>query len=105
MIKKIISTLSIIALLNTLPCFQAYADNKPVLNATDLFTIQNYGDNFTLSRSNIINLKKGEKYDETKDPALRKGTENWEQPQSSFLAIPAAVIGLIALFLFFNRDK
>ncbi len=44
-------------------------------------------------------------YDETKDPALRRGTENWEQSQGSYFIIPGAVIGIIGLFLFFNRGK
>ena len=61
--------------------------------------------NLTLSPANIISTKAGEKYDESKDPALRKGTENWEQPQSSFFAVPALVIGVIGLVLFFNREK
>ncbi len=52
-----------------------------------------------------IQIKRGEKYDEAKDPALRKGTENEEMPQSSFFAIPAAVIGIIGLALFLTRDK
>lgn len=57
------------------------------------------------SPTHTIFIKRGEKYDESKDPALRRGTENTEQPQSSFFAIPAAVIGLIAVVLFLNREK
>ncbi len=53
----------------------------------------------------LIQIKHGEPYDEKKDPALRRGTENEEMPQSSFFAIPALVIGIMLAFLFFNRDK
>jgi hypothetical protein len=59
----------------------------------------------SLFSSDKISIKRGEKYDESKDPALRRGTENWEQPQSSFFAVPAIVFGFTLLFLFFNRDK
>lgn len=46
--------------------------------APNLFTDISVGDNFTLFRSNTVSTKRGEKYDEAKDPALRKGTENYE---------------------------
>jgi hypothetical protein len=72
--------------------------------APELFSDIRYGNNFTLSRMNTISTKRGGKYDEAKDPALRKGIENWEEPQGSYFAIPAAVVGIIGIFLFFNRD-
>jgi hypothetical protein len=56
-----------------------------------------------LVNADMISVKRGQHYDETKDPALRKGTENWEQEQGSFFAIPALVIGIIGAVLFFNR--
>jgi hypothetical protein len=49
-------------------------------------------------------VKKGTPYDEAKDPFLRKGTENVEESQVSFFVIPAVVVGIILLFLFFNRE-
>ena len=49
-------------------------------------------------------IKREKPYDEAKDPALRKGTENWEQPQSSFFLVPGVIAAIIALALFFNRD-
>lgn len=52
-----------------------------------------------------ILIKRGEKYDESKDPALRKGTENEEMPQSSFFAIPAIVLGIAGLVWFLTREK
>jgi hypothetical protein len=52
-----------------------------------------------------ITVKKNEPYDESKDPALRKGTENWEETQTSFFVIPGAFLGIVGLLLFLNRDK
>lgn len=69
--------------------------NEIVSSVTELVT----------SQVTSISVRRGEKYDESKDPALRRGTENEEQPQGSFFAIPAFVVGVILLFLFFNRDK
>jgi hypothetical protein len=65
----------------------------------------NYDDNFSFSKTSTILTKKGEKYDESKDPALRRGTENWEEPQGSYFAIPALIVGVIGLVLLFSRDK
>jgi hypothetical protein len=54
---------------------------------------------------NAIQIKRDEPYDEKKDPALRKGTENEEQPQSSFFAVPGLIVGISLVFLFFNREQ
>ncbi len=50
-------------------------------------------------------VKTGVPYDESKDPALRQGTENWEESQWSFYIVPAVFIGVIALVLFFNKKN
>jgi len=44
-------------------------------------------------------------YDQAKDSASRRGTENWEQPQGSFFVIPGLVIGVVGLLLFFHKGK
>jgi hypothetical protein len=49
-------------------------------------------------------VKKEETYDEAKDPFLRKGTENEQESQISFFVIPAVVVGIVLIFLFFNRE-
>jgi hypothetical protein len=51
-----------------------------------------------------LTVKKGEAYDEAKDPILRKGTENVEESLASFFVIPAVVFGITIHFLFFNRE-
>jgi hypothetical protein len=56
-----------------------------------------------LLNSGVIAVKRGQPYDAAKDPALRKGTENWEQEQGSFFTIPALVLGVIGVIVFFNR--
>jgi hypothetical protein len=100
-IKPLIFTILLGSALNT----EVSANNATNFVASNFFTGTKYEDNFTFSKKNIISMKRGEKYDESKDPALRKGTENTEQPQSSFFAIPALVVGIMLAFLFFNRDK
>ncbi|MFZ9610257.1 MAG: hypothetical protein ACO294_06105 [Methylococcales bacterium] len=44
-------------------------------------------------------------YDESKDANLRRGTENWEQSQSSFFIVPGIFLSLAGLALFFSRKK
>jgi hypothetical protein len=104
MTKQILSILGIITLLSALPCFQVSANDSAKFKAPDLFTGLGYRDNLTLSRSAMILANREGKYDEAKDPALRKGTENWEEPQGSYFAIPALVVGIIGIVLFFNRE-
>ena len=83
----------------------AFANDFPDLKTPDFLSGITYGENFSFFQANTLSTKRGEQYDEAKDPALRKGTENWEEPQGSYFAIPALVIGVMAAILFFNRDK
>jgi hypothetical protein len=100
MTKQLILTLSIILLLGSAPITGGSANsniNFSALNFTSGFDSKlNWPQPFT--------VKKGTPYDEAKDPFLRKGTENVEESQVSFFVIPAVVVGIILLFLFFNRE-
>ena len=103
MIKKIFSSLGIILLLGSTPISVASANYHIDFRTVD-FT-GGFGFDSKLNWLQQFAVKKDATYDEAKDPSLRKGTENWEEPQGSFFAIPAVVVGVIALFLFFNREK
>jgi hypothetical protein len=103
MVKQVLLSLSVIILLSGVPCYQVAANTSSNFKTSNLFDRLSSGDNITLTRSDAISTKKGGSYDESNDPALRKGTENWEEPQGSFFIIPAVVIGLIVIVLFFNR--
>jgi hypothetical protein len=103
MIKKIISSLSIILMLGSDSISIASANSNSDFRGID-FT-GGIGFDSKLNGLQQFAVKKDAPFDESKDPALRKGTENWEEPQGSFFAIPAVVVGIIALFVFFNREK
>lgn len=100
MIKKILSSLSIILVLGSEPIS---ANSNIDIKALDFISHINFDNSLEWKHS--LTLKKGASYEESKDPALRQGTENWEEPQGSFFAIPAAVLGVIVLVLFFTREK
>jgi len=60
----------------------------------------------TLGIDSAINkAQKKLTYDESKDAALRRGTENWEQSQSSFFVVPGIFLSVVGLALFFSRKK
>ena len=101
MIKRIISSLGIILFLVSTPISGVSANfDFRMPKFTGSLNFEN-----KLSWQQHLSVKKGVPYDESKDPTLRKGTENWEEPQGSFFAIPALIVGAIALFLFFSREK
>ncbi len=105
MIKKRIQNLGgIIGVICLCTVFQVSAKDR-FFNASAMIVSLTLENNMTAFRVNPISIKRGEKYDESKDPALRKGTENNEQPQSSFFAVPALILGVAGLVLFFNRNK
>lgn len=105
MIKQVLSAFGIFILLGGEPSFQVSANYSSNFKAPELSpnASLSYGDNFTLLGSDTISTKKGSDYDDSKDPALRKGTENWEGPQGSFFVIPAILLGVLVIILFFNR--
>ena len=55
--------------------------------------------------SSINKVQKKLTYDEAKDATLRRGTENWEQSQSSFFVVPCIFLSVVGLALFFSRKK
>ena len=55
--------------------------------------------------SSINKAQKKITYDESKDATLRRGTENWEQSQSSFFVVPGIFLSVVGLALFFSRKK
>ena len=55
--------------------------------------------------SSINKAQKKLTYDKSKDAALRRGTENWEQSQTSFLVVPGIFLSVVGLALFFSRKK
>jgi hypothetical protein len=101
MTKKLISTLSIILLLGSTPFTGVSANSSSGFSALNL--TNGIGFDSKLNWQQPFTVKKAEPYDEAKDPFLRKGTENVEESQINFFVIPAVVVGIILLFLFFNR--
>jgi hypothetical protein len=92
MIKRVFLSLSIVILLSGVPSVQVLANASITFQSAELFPKLGFDNNFTLTRTGLF-------------PALRKGTENWEEPQGSYFAIPAFIVGVIGLVLFFNRNK
>lgn len=105
MSKKSIQTLVCVAFLTLTASTEVSANTINITASSLVNEIINTVTELAASQATSISVRRGEKYDESKDPALRRGTENEEQPQGSFFAIPAFVVGVILLFLFFNRDK
>lgn len=82
--KTILSNLTIVMLLSGLFSPNLYANNIPNESpATQTSAMKKAG---------------------AKDSALRRGTENWEQPQSDFFVVPGLILGLVAIILFYKRD-
>jgi hypothetical protein len=102
MTKQLISTLSIILMLGSAPVTGVSANSN--IDFSALNHASRIGFDSKQNWPQTITVKKGESYNEAKDPFLRKGTENVEESQASFFVIPAVVVGIILLFLFFNRE-
>ena len=102
MTKQLISTLSIILLLGNASMTGVSANSN--IDFSTLNFTSGIGFDNKLNWPQPLTVKKGEPYDKAKDPFLRKGTENVEESQASFFVIPAVVVGIILLFLFFNRE-
>jgi hypothetical protein len=105
MIKRVFLSLSIVILLSGVPNVHAVANASIIFQSAELSPKLGFGDNVMLTRREMFSTKKGAAYNESKDPALRKGTENWEQDQGGFWVIPAIVAVLILIIVFFTREQ
>ncbi len=102
MISKIFSVLSLVFLMFACPTTLVKATDFKPAGAP---LIAAAGEIIKATGNLSFAVKRSQPYDESKDPALRRGTENWEQDQGSFFTIPALVIAIIGVLLFFTRDK
>jgi hypothetical protein len=103
MLKKLILNISLLLLLGIPPLTEADALYSSDFKVFDLFSTGAPIFDSQAHWPQTLLVKKDVPYDESKDPTLRQGTENWEEPQWSFYIVPALFIGVIALVLFFNR--
>ena len=100
--RKLITTLSIILLLGSVPMTGVSANSSNGFSVLDFAVGISFDSK--LNWPQTFTVKKDEPYDEAKDPFLRKGTENMEESQISFFVMPAVAIGIVLLFLIFNRE-
>jgi hypothetical protein len=100
MLKTIIKTSLVILLLGFLPPTQAAGSSS----MAGLLNISN-GMTWDAVATELphFSLKRGVPYDESKDPALRRGSENSEQPDNSFFIIPIVMFVGMGLFLFYTK--
>ena len=103
MISKLISTLSIILMLGSAPLAKASTLSNIDFIVSEFASAISFFDNRSIGPQELL-VKKGDPLDKSKDPAQRRGTENWENPQGNFFVVPAVVLGIIGIALFFNRD-
>ena len=100
--KKAILILNFVMLLGS---GHVYANGFALYKPFSLVATLGLDNTFGLSLPNGMSVKLESRVDEANNPAARRGTENWEESQTSFFIVPAVSIGLIALLLFFNRNK
>jgi hypothetical protein len=97
---KFFQICSLIWLLNIAPPAMALTIPDTFLDTGNTTTTVLTGE---IADTLILSIKRGEPYDEKKDPALRKGTENQEEPQLDFFIIPLVMFVGMGLFLYFNK--
>ena len=103
MITKIILTLTIVFLMTSAQLAQATSHSNIDFKVTGFASDSSVFDNSAIGLQAFL-LAMGVAYDESENSSQRRGTENWEESQSSFLIFPGIVLGLIALAMFFSRD-
>ncbi len=90
---KIISIARIVLLLSGFCSVQAFANGSFQYRADALPYKSS-----ALNHSSPFSVKSS-----TDDPTMRTGTQNSESPQGGFFVVPAIMIGLFALVLFFKE--
>lgn len=95
---KIISIARIVLLLSGFCSVQAFANDSFQYRA-DALSYKS----LTLNYSSLFSVRSSTDNPVSSDPTLRTGTQNSESPQGSFFVVPAIMIGLFALVLFFKE--
>ena len=99
--KKIALTLATMALFISFKTNAALGDQLPKFELPIRISRVFFLDDIVFSSSEHLLFKTGKNYDEAKDPLMRRGTENTDEPQGMFFVIPAVftAIFLVALFV------
>lgn len=90
MFKQSILTLALALLLTTAPRLQANSF-EPAFSTPNTELL-----NGIVTSATSLAL-------EAPNDTPRRGTENWEESQSSFLIFPGIILSILALIVFFNR--
>lgn len=59
----------------------------------------------SLLNSNTFSIKRGQPYEESRDPVLQTGGPEGEGPQHGYFAVPLIVLGLAGILLYFSKNS
>ena len=104
MLKKTIKTLRIFALVCFLLPNISTANDKLAVNSVNNSIASSLDIALDLINPGKISIKRGEPYDESKDPAMHyKSSGPSEGPQHGYFALPALVLVIAGIFIFYLK--
>lgn len=101
--KKIFLALNMIILISTLNSAQVSANNFLQFNLSDQDSSVFFDNDIKSNNSNVFSVISDRNYEESKDPLMRRGTQNTDTPQGIFFAIPIVLTVLFFIVLFARR--
>jgi hypothetical protein len=101
--KKLFLALNMIILISTLNSAQVSANNFLQFNFSGMATGVDFDNTFKLDNSIGFSIKNEGKYEESKDPLYRRGTQNTDTPQGIFFALPIVLTVIFFIVLFAKR--
>ncbi len=101
MIANLIKIVSLAFILTALSSFPSSASD---LNIERSIVGQSVNAFSSLLNSNTFLVKRGQPYDESRDPVLQSGGPETESPQHGYFAVPLLVLGLAGILLYFSRN-
>jgi hypothetical protein len=101
--KKLFLALNMIILISTLNSAQVSANNYLQFNLSGRASDVVFENDFKTDNSIGFSAKSEGKYDESKDPLYRRGTQNTDTPQGIFFALPIILTVLCFIVLFAKK--
>jgi hypothetical protein len=101
--KKLFLALNMIILISTLNSAQVSANNYLQFNLSGSASGVVFENDFKTDNSIGFSVKSDGKYDESKDPLYRRGTQNTDTPQGIFFALPIILTVLCFIVLFAKK--
>jgi hypothetical protein len=103
--RRMIKIICLTFVLTALPSFPVLASDLLSFNMERSVFKQGFDEISALLNKGTFLIKRGQPYDESKDPVLQTGGPEGDGPQHGYFAVPMIVLGLAGVLLYLSKNN